>query len=72
MGEHKVGCGGCKWQILSYEKQLLLKQQIVVDSFRHIRDIVEGVGMKAFSPAPELFGYRNKIEYSFGKYITNE
>lgn len=72
MGEHKVGCGGCKWQILSYEKQLQLKQQIVTDSFRHLKDLVEQVGIQEFIPAPEVFGYRNKIEYSFGKYITNE
>lgn len=72
MPEHKVGCGGCKRQILTYEKQLMLKQQIVVDSFRHIRDIVDAVGLKPFVPAPEVFDYRNKIEYSFGKYITNE
>ncbi len=72
MGENKVGCGGCKRQILRYEKQLLLKHAIVKDSFRHIRDLIEKVWMKPFVPAPEQFGYRNKIEYSFGKYITNE
>lgn len=43
MKEHKVGCGGCKWQILTYDKQLLLKEQIVADSFRHIKDIVSQV-----------------------------
>ncbi|MBP6910207.1 hypothetical protein KBC03_01260 [Patescibacteria group bacterium] len=57
---------------MTYEKQLLLKQQIVTDSFRHIRDLVNAVGIQEFVPAPEVFGYRNKIEYSFGKYITNE
>lgn len=72
MWANKVWCGGCRWQILTYEKQLLLKQHIVNDSFRHIKDIIDKVGMKPFVPAPQTFGYRNKIEYSFGKYITNE
>lgn len=70
LGAHKVGCGGCKRQILNYDKQLLLKQQIVEDSFRHIKDTISQVGIRPFLPAPEVYGYRNKIEYSFGKYIT--
>ena len=70
LGEEKVGCGGCKRQILSYDKQLLLKSQIITDSFRHIKDVIAAVGIMPFVPAPEVFGYRNKIEYSFGKYIS--
>ena len=49
----------------------MLKQQIVEDSFRHMKDVVSAVGIQQFLPAPEVFGYRNKIEYSFGKYIVN-
>src|SRR5210317_1794314 len=34
--EHFGICGGCKWQHLPYDRQLLYKQQQVVDAFRHI------------------------------------
>lgn len=65
---HKRNCGWCKWQIMDYDSQLLLKKQIVEDSFRHNKNknihILDPLG------SPEIFGYRNKIEYSFGKYIT--
>ncbi len=29
----KTGCGGCKWQIVNYNKQLIIKKQLVVESF---------------------------------------
>ncbi len=34
--EHKNGCGGCKRQVVSYEKQLLLKRDIVTDCFNQL------------------------------------
>ena len=33
----KVGCGGCKWQALSYKNQLKLKEDIVNDAFTKIK-----------------------------------
>ena len=33
----KVGCGGCKWQMLSYANQLKLKEDIVNDAFTKIK-----------------------------------
>lgn len=33
----KIGCGGCKWQMLSYKNQLQLKEDIVNDAFTKIK-----------------------------------
>ncbi|MBU4388084.1 MAG: TRAM domain-containing protein, partial [Proteobacteria bacterium] len=29
-------CGGCKWQFLKYDEQLVFKRQHVIDSLEHI------------------------------------
>lgn len=67
-GTAKIGCGGCKWQIMSYPRQLELKQGLVEESFKkvtktHPISFLPIIG----SPLPQ--GYRNKIEFSFGVYI---
>lgn len=57
-------CGGCRWQMLPYEKQLLFKQQQVADHLGRI-------GKIALPPILPILGaaesthYRNKIEYTF-------
>jgi len=57
-------CGGCKWQHLPYDQQLVYKQQQVVDAFRHIAgvDIPESLPILASDPTRQ---YRNKLEYTF-------
>ncbi|QDP84794.1 23S rRNA (uracil(1939)-C(5))-methyltransferase RlmD [Chryseobacterium sp. SNU WT5] len=57
-------CGGCKWQNLSYEKQLEFKQDEV---YNHIKRIA---GIEDFETLPilgseEQYFYRNKMEFSF-------
>ena len=65
-------CGGCKWQMLPYEKQLQYKHQQVVETLKRIGKVV----LPDFLPilgAPETTHYRNKIEYTFGtKEFTRE
>lgn len=57
-------CGGCKWQMMDYRKQLHYKQQQVEDSFRHL-------GKFDFPPLHPIIGsekiyyYRNKLEFTF-------
>ena len=63
--EHFGVCGGCQWQMLPYEKQLLYKQQQVRDNLERIGK----VNLPAIRPimgAAETRYYRNKIEYTFG------
>ena len=56
-------CGGCKWQFLDYEKQLVYKRQHVAESLAHIGGI-ETVPVHETIPSKRLFGYRNKMEFS--------
>ncbi len=56
-------CGGCKWQFLKYDRQLVYKRQHVVESLEHIGGI-SGVQVHATLPSPAVFGYRNKMEFS--------
>lgn len=56
-------CGGCKWQFLDYDKQLVYKQQHVVESLEHIGRI-QDVPVHDTIPSKRIFGYRNKMEFS--------
>lgn len=62
--QHFGSCGGCKWQILPYEKQLFYKQRQVFDNFTRI-------GKFPFPAIQDIMGsentkfYRNKMEFSF-------
>ena len=56
-------CGGCKWQFLDYEKQLVYKRQHVAESLAHIGGI-ENIPVHETIPSKRLFGYRNKMEFS--------
>jgi len=67
----KVGCGGCKRQMLSYGNQLKLKEDIVNDAFTKIKKKLPDLQVLSIIGSPQERKYRNKIEFSFGKYITN-
>jgi len=59
-------CGGCKWQHLSYDKQVEFKQGTIQDSLRKIGKMTDLPEMLPMIPSPEEYFYRNKIELSFG------
>lgn len=56
-------CGGCKWQFLTYEQQLIYKRRHVTESLAHIGLIKDAV-VHATIPSEAIFGYRNKMEFS--------
>ena len=56
-------CGGCKWQFLDYETQILYKRQHVADALRHI-GLLDAVCVHAVLPSGQLFHYRNKMEFT--------
>jgi 23S rRNA (uracil1939-C5)-methyltransferase len=66
---HKKWCGGCKRQMIAYDQQLQLKQQIIEDCFTSVKGQLGKLPLEPILPAPQQFGYRNKIEFSFGKYL---
>jgi 23S rRNA (uracil1939-C5)-methyltransferase len=66
-------CGGCTWQNLSYENQLLYKTKIVADSVSRISGLKDTV-IKPILASENAFFYRNKMEFSFAekKWLTFE
>ena len=69
--KHFGVCGGCKWQILPYAKQLQYKEKQVIDQLTRIGhlEIAEKLPILA-SQKTEL--YRNKLEFTFSnkRWIT--
>ncbi len=61
---HYPACGGCRFQDLAYEAQLEAKAAWVEDSLRRIAGIAEPP-LEPIVGAVDVFGYRNKMEYSF-------
>jgi 23S rRNA (uracil1939-C5)-methyltransferase len=56
-------CGGCKWQFLDYDRQLVYKRRHVAESLAHIGLIKDATVHPTL--ASELrFGYRNKVEFT--------
>jgi 23S rRNA (uracil1939-C5)-methyltransferase len=57
-------CGGCAWQHLAYERQVAAKAAQVRDCLVRLGGI-EAPPLEAPLAAPEPYGYRNKMEFSF-------
>jgi len=62
--EHFDICGGCLWQHVPYEAQLLMKQEIVKSCFANERLDTSCVLPVLGCDAP--FEYRNKNDFTFG------
>jgi 23S rRNA (uracil1939-C5)-methyltransferase len=62
---------GAPWQVLSYERQLEVKQAQVQDALRRIGKL-EGFALEPIVPAVSQWRYRNKLEYSFGADASGE
>jgi 23S rRNA (uracil1939-C5)-methyltransferase len=56
-------CGGCKWQFLTYDRQLEYKRQHVIDSLEHI-GLLKGITVHPTAPSQQIFEYRNKMEFT--------
>jgi 23S rRNA (uracil1939-C5)-methyltransferase len=62
---HAGLCGGCRFQDLDYDVQLRHKERQVAECLQHLGGLAATI--RPIIPAPERFGYRNKMEYSFGR-----
>ncbi|MFD2515004.1 23S rRNA (uracil(1939)-C(5))-methyltransferase RlmD [Pontibacter locisalis] len=71
--EHFGICGGCKWQHIGYNTQVLYKQ-------KQVKDNLERIGKVALPEFDPILGsaktryYRNKLEYTFSNtsWLTKE
>ena len=66
-------CGGCKWQMLPYHKQLQFKQQEAEQNLARIGKVT-GAVMLPIVGADEQIYYRNKLEFTFSnkRYLTQD
>ncbi len=64
-------CGGCKWQMLPYHKQLEYKQQEAADAFKRIGKLAT-VQLLPIIGSEKTIHYRNKLEFTFSnkKFLT--
>jgi 23S rRNA (uracil1939-C5)-methyltransferase len=70
---HFGNCGGCKWQHVSYEKQLAFKEKQVTDQIKRIAKVEMPEVMPILGCKENVF-YRNKLDFTFGtrRWLTNE
>ncbi len=66
-------CGGCKWQSMSYDKQLFFKQDEVVNNIKRIGG-VDSFDLMPILGAKQQYFYRNKMEFSFSdsRWLTQD
>src|SRR5438552_2599754 len=67
---HFPACGGCRFQDLAYDAQLEQKQLQVRDALQRLAGIAEPPLEPIVPCEPEIFHYRNKLEYSFTSTTT--
>jgi 23S rRNA (uracil-5-)-methyltransferase RumA len=60
---HFGACGGCFYQTVSYENQLKIKESQVKELLDAVCSDYQWDGIKG---SPDQWGYRNKMEFSFG------
>ena len=59
-----------KWANIPYNEQLKIKQAQVWESLFHVSKIQPNIDIQEIIPSPLIDGYRNKVEFSYGKYIS--
>ena len=66
---HFGACGGCTYQHLNYDNQLALKEKQIRELLAPVIDAAGGdfdAVFEGIAGSPRQFGYRNKMEFSFG------
>lgn len=59
-------CGGCHYQHMGYDDQLVLKQQVVLEQFSRIPGFGEQF-LRNIVSSPNEFHYRNNIQFSINE-----
>ncbi|MCM1387810.1 MAG: class I SAM-dependent RNA methyltransferase [Bacillus sp. (in: Bacteria)] len=59
-------CGGCVFLSLPYEEQLRLKEAQVKKLLDSVLGKQGSYGFEGIKPSPLCYGYRNKMEFTFG------
>ena len=64
--EHFGICGGCLHQQIPYDLQLQYKRQQLRETLHHVGGFID-VDVLPVLPSPEIYHYRNKMEFSFSR-----
>ena len=59
-------CTGCQWQHLSYEAQLQIKREKVIDALQRVGDLVDP-NVSEVNPSRDQHGYRNHARFTVNK-----
>jgi 23S rRNA (uracil1939-C5)-methyltransferase len=62
---HAGICGGCPWQHIRYEAQLVWKRDILKRALDKYAIPIPPEGLPETIPSPLQRGYRNRVEYTF-------
>lgn len=62
--------GGCKWLPIPYSKQLEIKEQQITEAFHSLQEETPGTIWHSIIRSPDSEHYRNKVEFSWWKYIS--
>ena len=57
-------CGGCTYQAVDYEQQL--NNKLIAAKEALLKNDIDDSILSEIVPSPEIYGYRNKMEYTFG------
>ena len=66
---HAEFCGGCIHQGVAYEDQLAAKEREVVELIE--KKFVKVEKIDTIEGCPSQYGYRNKMEYTFGDFVKD-
>lgn len=65
-------CGGCSYMSMPYEESLKIKEQQVRDLLLPVLKMqAQSCRMERIKPSPVCYGYRNKMEFSFGDEVKD-
>ncbi len=62
--------GGCKWLPIPYDEQIKIKETQIIEAFHSLKNFTENTIFHSIIPSVESEHYRNKVEFSWGKYIS--
>ena len=63
---HYLYCGGCSMLHIPYDHQIKIKEEGVLNLFK--REGFEDINYEGIIHSPEIYEYRNKMEYTFGDF----
>jgi 23S rRNA (uracil1939-C5)-methyltransferase len=63
---HYLECGGCHYQHIAYEQQLLIKQKVLRDQLERIGRLAQPP-IESVVPSPNHFNYRNQVKFQINR-----